>query len=71
MTQEKRFIFDSDALNGELFFKTKSRLTVYGLSASLYLMDAASYCHVYVENGIGIREFLPDLSFGCKCGSNG
>lgn len=70
MKQEMRFVFDSDALNGELSFKTKSRLTVYQLAASLYLMDSASYCHVYVEREIGVREFLPDLSFGCKCGSN-
>lgn len=70
MKQEKGFVFDSDALNGELFINTGSRLTAFHLAASLYRMDSATYCRVYVEYEIGGREFLPELSFGCKCGSN-
>lgn len=70
MEQEKIYIFDSDVLNCDLFFKTDNRAVVFQLSASLYHRDDASYCHVYVESSLYGREFLPELSFGCKCGSN-
>lgn len=61
---KQTFHFDSDALKGDMRIRTNDLEIVQIISAALYLVDTANYCHVYEETDADFCTFRPELSFG-------
>lgn len=67
--KRKTFIFDSDALKGSMRIRTNSESLVKIVSAALYLVDEANFCHVHEVDEMHTPMFRPELSFGVKEGN--